>query len=81
MVTLHPELQKVPTFDGKFEARSFAHETAGDKDGNQRTFALELGKATTTDDFIEYPVIAITSGPHDEDGDQKVFIENLVLEE
>ena len=66
--------------EGTFEARSFAHETAGDKDGNQRTFALELGDATTTDDFIEYPVIAITSGPHDEDGDQKVFIEPSILD-
>jgi hypothetical protein len=32
-----------------------------------------------TDDYIEYPVIAITSGPHDENGDQKVFIESSVL--
>ena len=66
--------------EGTFEARSFALDTAGDRDGNQRTFALELGDATTTDDFIEYPVIAITSGPHDEDGDQKVFIEPSILD-
>ena len=66
--------------EGKFEARSFALDTAGDRNGNQRTFALELGEAVTTDDFIEYPVIAITSGPHDEDGDQKVFIEPSILD-
>tara|TARA_Y100000296_G_scaffold57220_1_gene65631 strand:+ start:578 stop:1861 length:1284 start_codon:yes stop_codon:yes gene_type:complete len=56
--------------------RSFA----GDRDGTQRTFALELGDPTNTDDFIEYPVVAITSGPHDESGDQKVFIEPSILE-
>ena len=67
--------------EGTFEARSFALDTAGDRNGNQRTFALELGDAITTDDFIEYPVIAITSGPHDEDGDQKVFIEPSILDQ
>ena len=56
--------------------RSFA----GDTKGTQRTFALGLGDAIVGDDFIEYPVVAITSGPHDEDGDQKVFIEPSILE-
>jgi len=66
---------------GDFEAaRSFAHDSAGDHNGTQRSFALELGDALTTDDYIEYPVIAITSGPHDENGDQKVFIEPSILE-
>ena len=67
--------------EGNFEeARSFAMDSAGDNNGNQRTFALELGEATSTDDFIEYPVIAITSGPHDEAGDQKLFIEPSILD-
>ena len=66
--------------EGTFEARSFALDTAGNQDGTQRSFALELGTATTTDDYIEYPVIAITSGPHDENGDQKVFIEPSILD-
>jgi len=66
--------------EGTFEARSFALDTAGNQDGTQRSFALELGTATTTDDYIEYPVIAITSGPHDESGDQKVFIEPSILD-
>jgi uncharacterized protein with PIN domain len=57
--------------------RSFA----GDTKGTQRTFALGLGDAIVGDDFIEYPVVAITSGPHDEDGDQKVFIEPSILEQ
>jgi len=57
--------------------RSFA----GDRQGTQRTFALDLGDAVVGDDFIEYPVVAITSGPHDEDGDQKVFIEPSILEQ
>jgi uncharacterized protein with PIN domain len=57
--------------------RSFA----GDTKGTQRTFALGLGDAIVGDDFIEYPVVAITSGPHDEDGEQKVFIEPSILEQ
>ena len=56
--------------------RSFA----GDRDSTQRSFALELGDPTSMDDYIEYPVVAITSGPHDENGDQKVFIEPSILE-
>tara|TARA_A100000172_G_scaffold77915_2_gene62855 strand:+ start:10 stop:1239 length:1230 start_codon:yes stop_codon:yes gene_type:complete len=49
---------------------------------SKRTFAQELdtplniGKET-----IDYPVIAITSGVHDEDGDQKVFIEPSILKD
>ena len=41
---------------------------------------MDLEDPVHTDDHIEFPVIAITSGPHDEDGDQKVFIEPSVLE-
>ena len=64
--------------EGDFNARSFAGH-AGDKKEHQRTFALELGESVMVEDFIEFPVIAITSGPHDEDGDQKVFIEPSIL--
>ena len=59
--------------------RKFA-EPAGGGEENQRSFAASLEKPVHTDDNIEFPVIAITSGPHDEDGDQKVFIEPSVLE-
>ena len=59
--------------------REFAA-TAGGGEENQRSFAASLEDPVHTDDNIEFPVIAITSGPHDEDGDQKVFIEPSVLE-
>ena len=59
--------------------REFAT-TAGGGEENQRSFAASLEDPVHTDDNIEFPVIAITSGPHDEDGDQKVFIEPSVLE-
>ena len=58
--------------------RQFAISAGGGQE-NQRSFALELQEPVHTDEYIEYPVIAITSGPHDEDGDQKVFIEPSVL--
>jgi len=58
--------------------RKFAESAEGGQE-NQRSFALELQEPVHTDEYIEYPVIAITSGPHDEDGDQKVFIEPSVL--
>jgi len=60
--------------------RSFAMDSAGDRE-SRRIYAPAIGEVTNTDDYIEFPVIAITSGPHDEDGDQKVFIEPSVLEE
>jgi len=59
--------------------RKFA-EPAGGGEENQRSFAIDLEDPVHTDEHIEFPVIAITSGPHDEDGDQKVFIEPSVLE-
>jgi len=49
---------------------------------SKRTFALALEKPLTIGkETIDYPVIAITSGVHDEDGDQKVFIEPSILED
>ena len=49
---------------------------------SKRTFALALEKPLTIGkETIDYPVIAITSGVHDEDGDQKVFIEPSILKD
>ena len=59
--------------------RKFAVSAGGGQE-HQRTFALNIEEPVLTDEYIEFPVIAITSGPHDEDGDQKVFIESSVLE-
>jgi hypothetical protein len=59
--------------------RQFAVNAGGGEE-NQRSFAASLEEPVHTDDNIEFPVIAITSGPHDEDGDQKVTIEPSVLE-
>jgi len=61
--------------------RQFAFDSAGGGQENQRSYAIELEDPVLTEDYIEYSVIAITSGPHDEDGDQKVFIEPSVLKE
>ena len=58
--------------------RQFAVSAGGGQE-HQRTFALNIEEPVLTDEYIEFPVIAITSGPHDEDGDQKVFIEPSVL--
>ena len=59
--------------------RKFAVNAGGGEE-NQRSFAATMEDPVHTDENIEFPVIAITSGPHDEDGDQKVFIEPSVLE-
>jgi len=54
----------------------------GKAEDSKRTFAqkletpLNIGKET-----IDYPVVAITSGVHDEDGDQKVYIEPSILKD
>jgi hypothetical protein len=49
---------------------------------SKRTFALALEKPLTIGkETIDYPVIAITSGVHDEDGDQKVYIEPSILKD
>ena len=53
----------------------------GKAEDSKRTFALALEKPLTIGkETIDYPVIAITSGVHDEEGDQKVFIEPSILE-
>ncbi len=51
-------------------------------EGTKRTFAMEVfGDSVLVDDYHEFPVIAITSGPHDEEGDQKVYIEPSILKD
>ena len=50
-------------------------------DGTRRTFAMQIGDIENNDDYFEFPVIAITSGPHDADGDQKVYIEPSILKD
>jgi len=63
--------------EGEFDERSFA--SAGSRKENKRTFALELGEVDAKEDCYEFPVYAITSGVHDADGDQKVYIEPNML--
>ena len=59
------------------EASSFALDSNGEI---KRTFALDnVGTIDTQDEYYEFPVHAITSGVHDEDGDQKVYIEPSIL--
>ena len=63
--------------NGNFDHRSFALD--GSNKETTRTFALEIGTIDTQDEYYEFPVHAITSGVHDEDGDQKVYIEPSIL--
>ena len=66
---------------GEGTVREFAVSDTPIED-SKRTFALALEKPLTIGkETIDYPVIAITSGVHDEDGDQKVFIEPSILED
>ena len=62
-------------------AREFAvAETASE--ALKRTFALELEEPLNVGkETIDYPIIAITSGVHDEQGDQKVYIEPSILKD
>ena len=56
--------------------------TNGTQEDSKRTFALALEKPLNIGkETIDYPVIAITSGVHDADGDQKVYIEPSILED
>ena len=57
--------------------RNFARDgVSGDK---IRSFAVGVGELSMVEDFVEFPVTAITSGLHDADGDQKVYIEPSVI--
>ena len=71
------DMCRIRVDEGTFDARSFASE--GTKKEIKRSFALEIGDVNSTDDYHEFPVYAITSGMHDEDGDQKVYIEPNTL--
>ena len=71
------DMCRIRVDEGTFDARSFASE--GTKKEIKRSFALEIGDVDTKDDCYEFPVYAITSGMHDEDGDQKVYIEPNTL--
>ena len=52
------------------------------KEDLKRTFALELEEPLNVGkETIDYPIIAITSGVHDEQGDQKVYIEPSILKD
>jgi len=52
------------------------------KENLKRTFALELEEPLNVGkETIDYPIIAITSGVHDEQGDQKVYIEPSILKD
>ena len=71
------DMCRIRVDEGKFDERSFASE--GTKEEIKRSFALEIGDVDTKDDCYEFPVYAITSGIHDADGDQKVYIEPNTL--
>ena len=73
---------RVDTMPDEEAGRQFASNVNGTVDGTKRTFAMEVfGDVALVDDYHEFPVIAITSGPHDEDGDQKVYIEPTILKD
>ena len=73
---------RVDTMPDEEAGRQFASNDSNVKDGTKRTFAMEVfGDVALVDDYHEFPVIAITSGPHDEEGDQKVYIEPSILKD
>jgi len=75
---------RVDTMPDEEAGRQFASDIEGQKvqDGTKRTFAMEVfGDVALVEDYHEFPVIAITSGPHDEEGDQKVYIEPSILKD
>ena len=71
------DMCRIRVDEGKFDERSFA--SSGTKEEIKRSFALEIGNVDSKEDCYEFPVYAITSGMHDEDGDQKVYIEPNTL--
>jgi len=71
----------VDTMPDEEAGRQFASNDSN-VEGTKRTFAMEVfGDVALVDDYHEFPVIAITSGPHDEEGDQKVYIEPSILKD
>ena len=71
------DMCRIRVDEGKFDERSFA--SSGTKEEIKRSFALEIGNIDSKEDCYEFPVYAITSGMHDADGDQKVYIEPNTL--
>ena len=72
---------RVDTMPDEEAGRQFAS-NENNQEGIKRTFAMEVfGDVALVDDYHEFPVIAITSGPHDEEGDQKVYIEPSILKD
>ncbi len=72
---------RVDTMPEEEAGRQFASNDSN-VEGTKRTFAMEVfGDSVLVDDYHEFPVIAITSGPHDEEGDQKVYIEPNILKD
>ena len=59
--------------------RNFAKDDI--KKEETRTFAMTVGELSIGEDFVEFPVTAITSGLHDADGDQKVYIEPAIIKD
>ena len=62
--------------------RNFARQ--GVRTEKQRTFALNFGELSVSEDIVEIPVTALTSGLHtyEEDGnDQKVYIEPSIIKD
>ncbi len=72
---------RVDTMPDEEAGRQFASKDSN-CNGTRRSFAMEVfGDVALVDDYHEFPVIAITSGPHDEEGDQKVYIEPSILKD
>ena len=59
--------------------RNFARDDI--KKDSTSTFAMTVGELSIGEDFVEFPVTAITSGLHDADGDQKVYIEPAIIKD
>ena len=59
--------------------RNFARDDI--KKESTRTFAMTVGELSIGEDYVEFPVTAITSGLHDADGDQKVYIEPAIIKD
>ena len=59
--------------------RNFARDDI--KKESTRSFAMTVGELSIGEDFVEFPVTAITSGLHDADGDQKVYIEPAIIKD
>ena len=57
--------------------RNFARDRVNEE--QTRSFAIGVGELSMVEDFVEFPVTAITSGLHDADGDQKVYIEPSII--